>query len=145
MKTVATIGFTGKSLRTFVGLLQEAGVTKLIDIRLRNISQLAGYAKKDDLAFVMCLCDIEYEHVPELAPTGELLDAYRKTKDWNTFKRGYQALLKKRDPVATLQAAAASHLTVCLLCSEVKPGHCHRRLLGEYVQKRIPGLTLLHL
>jgi uncharacterized protein (DUF488 family) len=145
MKTLATIGFTGKSLRTFVELLQAAGVSKVIDVRLRNASQLAGYAKKDDLAFVLGLCDIEYEHVPALAPTDELLDGYRLTKDWKAFERKYRARLRRLQPIGALLSAAAGHDRVCLLCSEDSPEHCHRRLLAEYAQKQVPLLALVHL
>ncbi len=145
MQTLFTIGFTKKSLREFVGLLRNAGVTKLIDIRLRNTSQLAGYAKKEDLEFVLEQCGIGYQHVPELAPSDSLLDDYRKGKDWERFARRFKALLRRRDPVAALSAAADSHQCLCVLCTEDQPDKCHRRLVAEYVQKRVPGLEVVHL
>ena len=145
MKTLCTIGYTKKSLRTFVHLLQSEDVTKVIDVRLRNTSQLAGFAKKDDLAFVLDLCGIVYEHLREVAPTDELVDAYRQSKDWKPFERGYRALLRKRDPLAALETAVGDNASVCLLCAEDDPPHCHRLLLAEYVQGKMPGVEIRHL
>lgn len=145
METLCTIGYTKKSLRAFVDLLRSADVTKIVDIRLRNTSQLAGFAKKDDLAFTLDLCGIAYEHVPELAPTDELLDGYKKSKDWQAFERGYQRLLEERDPLRSMQRAVDGNSSVCLLCTEDKPEQCHRRLLAEYIQGNTPGVQIRHL
>ncbi len=145
METLCTIGYTRKSLRTFVELLKSANVTKLVDIRLRNTSQLAGFSKKDDLAFILDLCGIAYEHVPELAPTDELLDAYRKTKDWQEFERRYRALLQQGNPILRLEQAVDDQASVCLLCTEDRPDQCHRRLVAEYVAERMPGVEVRHL
>ncbi len=86
---VYTIGFTKKSAATFFELLRESGAKGLVDVRLNNISQLAGFAKKDDLEyFLNKICRMKYVHLPELAPTKEMLDAYRKEhKDWETYER----------------------------------------------------------
>ncbi len=145
METLCTIGYTKKALKTFVELLKNASVTKLIDIRLRNTSQLAGFSKKDDLAFILDSCGIAYEHVPELAPTGELLDAYRSTKDWQEFERGFRALLQQRDPLLRLEQAVDGNATVCLLCTEDKPEKCHRRLIAEYIVDHMPRVKVRHL
>src|SRR3989337_70832 len=99
MDWLGTIGFTKKNLPTFIELLRGANVTKVLDIRLRNTSQLAGFAKKEDLAFVLDLCGIEYEHLPQLAPSDEVLDEYRETKDWDRFEERFRSLLDERDPV----------------------------------------------
>ena len=77
MATIYTIGFTQKSLRRFVGLLQKARVDLLVDIRLRPDSQLSGYAKREDLTFVLDLFGIGYLNQPLLAPTPVLHDDYR--------------------------------------------------------------------
>ena len=83
MKTIYTIGFTRKTLQQFIERLREAGVRGVIDIRLRNTSQLAGWSKYPDVAYLLTVgFGISYEHHPEFAPTGELLDMYRKTHDW---------------------------------------------------------------
>src|SRR5438309_11885131 len=65
-----TIGFTRKSAEAFFTSLREAGVRRLVDVRLNNISQLAGFTKKDDLRyFLKAIAGIEYLHLGELAPT----------------------------------------------------------------------------
>ena len=145
METLYTIGFTKKNLPTFVELLRSANVTKLIDIRLRNTSQLAGYAKREDLAFVLDLCGITYEHVTELAPSEELLDEYRENKDWERFEQAFRSLLQEREPLARVQQSLDGHACVCLLCTEDKPERCHRRLVAEYIAERIPDIEVKHL
>ena len=81
---VSTIGFTKKSARRFFELLRASGARRVVDVRLNNASQLAGFAKKDDLAwFLDEICGIGYVHLPDLAPTRELLSDYRKKRiDW---------------------------------------------------------------
>ena len=96
MQRIYTIGFSKKSLREFVKLLKDARVEKLIDIRLNNTSQLAGYAKKDDLAYIMELINIEYVHDVSLAPDNKLLSDYKKNLlDWSDYETRYLKFLKK--------------------------------------------------
>jgi uncharacterized protein (DUF488 family) len=142
---ICTIGFTKKNLPDFVERLRGAGVTKLLDIRLHNTSQLAGYAKKDDLAFVLELCQIDYEHIPELAPEEDILDEYRKSKDWQTFEQKFQCLLHERNPAERFAQSTDGHNSVCLLCSEDKPDQCHRRLVAEFIQKQRADVEVRHL
>jgi uncharacterized protein (DUF488 family) len=120
-------------------------VTKVIDIRLRNTSHLAGFAKKEDLEFILDECGIAYEHVPELAPTDGLLDGYRSGKDWDVFAQRFRRLLKKRDAMGSLAEAAGGHECVCLLCTEDTAEKCHRRLVAEYARRHEPGLEVAHL
>ncbi|HKK07585.1 MAG TPA: DUF488 domain-containing protein [Gemmatimonadota bacterium] len=142
--TLYTIGFTKKSAETFFGLLREAGVRRVIDVRLNNTSQLAAFAKKDDLAFFLGeLGGIEYLHVPEMAPTQELVDLARKKKDRDAFEERYRALIEEREvelllPRETLDRA-------CLLCSEHRPRGCHRRVLAEYLAGRLGDVRIEHL
>jgi uncharacterized protein (DUF488 family) len=144
--TIYTIGYTRKSLRQFIGLLQEAGVDAVIDVRLRNTSQLAGFAKRDDLAFLLREgFDIAYEHVVELAPTAEIFDAYKKDHDWLVYEREYPQLLTERDALAIGQQLLERYQRPCLLCAEATPEHCHRRLLAEYLAERISDLEIVHL
>ena len=95
---VYTIGFTKKSASEFFELLRESGAKRLVDVRLNNVSQLAGFAKKSDLEyFLQKICRIKYVHMPELAPTPEMLDAYRKEhRDWETYEREFLALMDER-------------------------------------------------
>ena len=146
MPTIYTIGYTKKPLWQFIGLLQEAGVDAVIDVRLRNTSQLAGFAKRDDLAFLLREgFGIAYKHVVELAPTAEILDAYKKDHDWSAYERDYPQLLAKRDALTIGRQLLERHQRPCLLCAEDTPDHCHRRLLAEYLAKRISDLEIVHL
>jgi uncharacterized protein (DUF488 family) len=140
-----TIGFTKKSARHFFGELQRAGVKRLIDIRLNNSSQLAGFAKKDDLAyFVTTICGIEYLHLPQLAPTAELLDAYKKQhRDWAVYERAFLELMVARRVEETLTRELIDG--ACLLCSEDRPQQCHRRLVAEYLDQSWGSIAIRHL
>jgi uncharacterized protein (DUF488 family) len=145
MKRVCTIGYTKKDLRTFMRLLEDAGVTKVIDIRLRNTSQLAGFAKKDDLSYVLSLRGIQYAHVPDLAPTDEMLDSYRSTKDWRKYQEGFRQLLEERGAASILGDVAKDEDVICLLCAEPTPEHCHRGIVAEYLKARFTSISIDHL
>ncbi|MEQ8200404.1 MAG: DUF488 domain-containing protein [Syntrophomonadaceae bacterium] len=142
---ICTIGFSKKSLREFVSKLQGAGVKKIIDIRLNNTSQLAGYAKKQDLEYVLELVGIEYEHRPEFAPTAELMKDYQqKQVDWDAFEQIFKSLLDQRNPLESFDLRQQPDI-ICLLCAEDKPVRCHRRLVAEYMQGHGEGIDVKHL
>jgi uncharacterized protein (DUF488 family) len=143
--TLYTIGFTKKNAETFFSKLQKAGVTKLIDIRLNNVSQLAGFAKKDDLIyFLKQLCNCDYIHMPALAPTKDILDSYKKKKiDWNDYENKFNKLITQRNIEKKFTAEELNN--ACLLCSEHTADQCHRRLVAEYLQKEIPNIQIKHL
>ena len=146
MEKICTIGYTKKTLERFIGLLREAGVDLVVDIRLNNTSQLAGFAKRDDLAFLLKEgFGIRYEHDPRLAPAEGLLQAYKTGKDWDAYETAFSELMADRDMVSVVRAHADAHRAPCLLCSEDKPDKCHRRLLAEAVAEAIPGLEVVHL
>ena len=140
-----TIGFTKKNAQTFFSKLQKAGVTKLIDVRLNNVSQLAGFAKRDDLIFFLReLCDCDYKHMPIFAPTKEILDAYkRKQIDWNEYVRRFSRLIKERAIEKKITAEELNNS--CLLCSEPTPEQCHRRLVAEYFKEQFGNIEIKHL
>ena len=119
---IYSIGFTKKSARQFFDLLNGAGIRRLLDVRLNNVSQLAGFTKKDDLAFFLRqICDAEYRHEPMLAPTQELLDAYKKQRgDWATYEQSFLELMREREIEANLDRSIFDVPTV-LLCSERRP------------------------
>lgn len=145
MVQLFTIGFTETSAERFFTTLGEAGVKRVIDVRLNNTSQLAAYSKKDDLRFFLrAIGGIDYVHMPELAPTEEIFEAFKKQRgSWDVFERDFNALLKQRK-IEKLLPREAAHLG-CLLCSEKKPLHCHRRLVAEYLQKRWGDVAITHL
>jgi uncharacterized protein (DUF488 family) len=130
-----TIGFTKTSAEGFFARLSRASVRKLVDVRLNNLSQLAGFAKKDDLKFfAKAICGIEYEHFPALAPTQGMLDEYRRAKDgWAAYAEKFLTLMAERRIEDIDRARLEGG---CLLCSEDKPHHCHRRLVAEYLKAK---------
>lgn len=140
-----TIGFTHKSLRQFISLLREARVDGVVDIRLNNTSQLAGYAKREDLAFILETFGIGYLEEPRLAPTKALLDTYHRDHDWSAYEPIFQSLLAQRPLAEILATIAARFERPCLLCAEPEPSQCHRRLVAEAFVALRPGLEVRHL
>lgn len=140
-----TIGFTRKSLEQFIHLLQGAGVDAVIDIRLRNNSQLAGFAKQDDLAFILKTFGMSYEHHPELAPTAEILDTYRKDKNWSGYVSQFLPLMAERRANERGAQILGRYRSPCLLCSEETADQCHRRLVAELWAEHEPTLEVVHL
>jgi uncharacterized protein (DUF488 family) len=140
-----TIGFTGKSAEQFFGCLQKAGVRLLIDTRLNNVSQLAGFTKRRDLEyFLKVIGGIAYIHDTELAPTGDILDAYKKKRmTWDEYETRFNELIEGRAIAAHRKPADFD--CACLLCSEPTPEHCHRRLVGEYLKHAWPQIEIHHL
>jgi uncharacterized protein (DUF488 family) len=142
---IFTIGFTKKAARRFFELLRASGAKRVVDVRLNNVSQLAGFAKKDDLAyFLKEICGMEYIHLPALAPTQEMLDGYKKQGgDWKVYEAQFLDLLKQRriEEIIPREVIADG----CLLCSEDKPHHCHRRLVAEYLKQYWGDVDIAHL
>jgi uncharacterized protein (DUF488 family) len=142
---IFTIGFTKKSARDFFGKLENPGIKRLVDVRLNNVSQLAGFAKRDDLRFFLeAICNIEYVHFPLLAPTQEMLDTYRKAKgSWDNYEKQFLELMAQRKIETELQKDLIDG--GCLLCSEETPEHCHRRLVAEYLSKQWGDVEIQHI
>lgn len=141
-----TIGFTKKTAKQFFESLKRAGVKRLVDIRLNNVSQLAAFTKKDDLEyFANTICGISYHHFPQLAPTQDILDALKKHKGaWSNYEVGFRTLMEERHAIEKLDHSFFEE-PCCLLCSEATPEHCHRRLVAEAMKKRWPDVEILHL
>lgn len=142
---IFTIGFTKKSAETFFTSLKSAGIKRLIDIRLNNISQLAGFTKRNDLCyFTKVICNIDYVHYPELAPTQDILDAYKKQKgNWGVYERQFLDLIKSRRIEEKVSHEMLDY--GCLLCSEEKPDRCHRRLVAEYLKEKWDNVEIEHI
>lgn len=142
---LTTIGFSKKSLRTFATALQEHKVDLVIDTRLQNTSQLAGFAKKEDLSYILELLNIEYIHELSLAPTEELLKAIKsKEIPWGEFEKTFTDLLQERK-VETKMNEWLGDRVPCFLCSEEQPHHCHRKLVVEYLREFDPRIEIVHL
>lgn len=145
MTKLYTIGFTEKSAEQFFTLLSENGVKTIVDTRLNNVSQLAGFAKSSDLRyFAERVAGIGYEYIADFAPTKELLTAYRKGQlTWTDYQAAYLNLLERRH--VREHYGAAQFDGCCFLCSEHLPHHCHRRLLAEYLARGDPSVEIIHL
>jgi uncharacterized protein (DUF488 family) len=132
---INTIGFTQKSAQRFFNLIQSSGARRVVDVRLNNVSQLAGFAKRDDLKyFLRELCSVEYLHVTELTPKKEDLKAYQDKKmTWQQYEDEFLNLMAQRRIESVLDKETLED--ACLLCSEDKPHQCHRRLVAEYLKK----------
>jgi len=140
-----TIGFTKKTAEKFFGLLRDARVTRVIDTRLNRKSQLAGFAKEQDLKFLVpTVCNADYVVEPTLAPTDDILSAYKKrTMGWEQYSEEFLRLLESRQIENKLGRSLFDG--ACLLCSEDKPHHCHRRLVAEYLKQRWGDIEIHHL
>jgi uncharacterized protein (DUF488 family) len=145
MNSIFTIGFTGKSAEKFFELLKNSGARRLVDVRLNNISQLAAFAKKDDLKyFLKALLNWEYFHKPELAPSEEILSDYRKKIiDWPVYEKRYIDILNSRNILENIKREKI--IDSVLLCSEHSPKYCHRRLLAEYFADHWEDISIVHL
>jgi uncharacterized protein (DUF488 family) len=143
--TIFTIGFAGHGAEEFFGKLQQAGVKTIFDVRLNNVSQLAGFAKRKDLEyFLRTICGIDYVHDTTLAPTKDILDDYKKKRiEWEEYEERFNRLLASR--------RIESHLTPdeldqgCLLCSEHEHQHCHRRLVTDYFREKWRAVDVVNL
>jgi uncharacterized protein (DUF488 family) len=142
---VFTIGFTKKNAEQFFMRLRQPGLVRLVDARLNNVSQLAGFTKKDDLRFFLReINGIDYVHRPDLAPTKEILDEYKKNGgEWSVYERQFLDLMARRK----IEQKVPKELIDggCLLCSEATPEHCHRRLVAEYLRSHWGDLNIVHL
>jgi uncharacterized protein (DUF488 family) len=143
---VFTIGFTKRTAADFFGTLRRAGIQCLLDVRLNNSSQLAGFTKASDLPFFLKeICGAEYLHEPLLAPSQELFDAYKKAKgSWEKYERRFLQLMAERKIEEKIDRNLFATPTA-LLCSETTAEHCHRRLVVEYLNEKWGGLTVVHL
>ncbi|MGY2717967.1 uncharacterized protein (DUF488 family) [Thermostichus sp. MS-CIW-19] len=141
---IFTIGFTKKSAEQFFNRLKQPGLVRVVDTRLNNTSQLAGFTKKNDLEFFLHeICKLGYIHLPELAPTQEILDAYKASGDWSNYERQFLSLMAERRIEDQVDKSILDG--GCLLCSEATPEHCHRRLVAEYLHRKWGDVEIVHL
>lgn len=140
-----TIGFSKKSAKKFFELLSKHGVRRVIDIRLNNKSQLAGFTKAEDLQFFLkSIGDIEYIHITEYAPSKELLKGYqKKSVNWDEYEKRYIAILEERAILRNIDYSIFDH--ACFLCNEPSADYCHRRLLAEYLAKNNKDINIVHI
>ena len=142
-----TIGFTKKTAQEFFELLKINKVELLLDVRLNNKSQLAGFTKGSDLKYFLAeICDCKYRHCLEYAPTKDILNGYKnKSITWNKYVELYKALLIKRGDYQSFETKFSAFQNICLLCSEPTAEHCHRRLAAEIIAESNPQVIIKHL
>ena len=142
-----TIGFVQKSAEDFFSILSKNKIDCVIDIRLNNSSQLAGFTKAKDLCFFLNkIANISYIHNVKYAPTKEILDNYKKNKiTWEIYENEYKALIEKRQVEKLFLKDVQNFQNICLLCSESEAYYCHRRLLAEYLNSKIGNIVIQHL
>lgn len=144
---IFTIGFAQKSAEKFFQILKENNVECLIDVRLNNVSQLAGFTKSKDLQyFLKTIVDADYIYNIKYAPTKDILDDYKKNKiTWLDYEVKYRKLIESRKIEQIFKNDIKNYNNVCLLCSEPLPQNCHRRLLAEYLKKHFIEIEVRHL
>ncbi len=145
MSVLYTVGFSGKDAKTFFELLKLNNIQTLLDVRLNNVSQLSGYTKKNDLAYFLDkICGIKYNHLSILAPTKEILDAYKSKKiSWNAYEAKYISLINERKIENELKNIDFNK--ACLLCSEKSADQCHRRLAANIIRDIFMIEKVVHL
>ena len=144
---IYTIGFTKRTAKEFFDTIHSETVDLLIDIRLNNTSQLAGFTKSGDIEyFLEKICSCKYDHDPALAPTKEILNDYKKgIIDWEEYSERFLQLMQQRSMVESFVKKYISYEKVCLLCSELSPVNCHRRLVAETLNSKNPAWEIRHL
>ena len=143
-----TIGFTKKSAETFFEGIRYRGIQMLVDVRLKNTSQLMRFSHGKDIEyFLQNLCNCKYEHCVNYAPTKEILTDWKKKRiTWPEYEKRYRTLMTERKAVRNfITCYDGVYDTVCLLCSEPTPEHCHRRLFAEMLQEAKPDIEVIHI
>lgn len=140
MKTLYTIGFTKKNAEQFFELLKSHNVDILIDTRISNNSQLAGFTKADDLKYFLDkIANIEYSYRPDFAPTKELLKDWRSKKiNWGQYEIEYKFIQERNGAYKKFLEDYSAYANPCILCSEATPEYCHRRLLANMIKDEFP-------
>jgi len=142
---IFTIGYSGKDAREFFGLLKQAGIKRLFDVRLYNTSQLAGYTKRGDIEYFLgSIVDADYVHLPIMAPTKRLLNDYKNgAVSWNDYEKQFKGIVTSRQIEKCIELDDLN--MGCFLCAEATAANCHRRLVAEYLKSHLPNISIGHL
>jgi uncharacterized protein (DUF488 family) len=145
MTRIFTIGCAGKNAREFFAILTQAGIRKVIDLRLYNTSQLAGFTKRQDIEyFLQTIVGASYIHLPIMAPTKQLLNDYKKGLiSWQQYETRFKGVITQRQIEKHLVPQDMD--MSCFLCSEAKADNCHRGLVAEYLAKHWQNVSIRHL
>ena len=147
MRKIFTIGFTRKTAEEFFTMLEDSGVRKVIDVRLNNTSQILGFSKYPDIEyFLRKILDVEYFHDRKFAPSEKILTRYKKNIiGWDDYEKEFAELMKYRDIETYIADKYSAQENYCLLCSEVSPEYCHRRLVAEKIREVLEDIEIIHL
>jgi uncharacterized protein (DUF488 family) len=141
---IYTIGYTPKTAEQFFELIKKNNIKLLLDIRLNNKSQIAGFTKRENLPYFLWeLCQCKYEHCLEFTPNEEMYN--EKKISWERYTRDYIILIESRGTYKNFIDRFADYENICLLCSESTPDRYHRRLLAEMIIQNNPDTILTHL
>jgi uncharacterized protein (DUF488 family) len=145
MTKIFTIGYVGRTAEEFFRILKQAGIRKVIDVRLYNTSQLAGFTKREDIKyFLRAIVGSDYIHLPMMAPTKKLLNDYKKGLiSWQQYETQFKGIITQRQIERHFMSQDMD--MSCFLCSEAKADKCHRRLVAEYLAKHWQNVSIGHL
>lgn len=147
MIKVYTIGFTKKTAKQFFSILTENNIDTVVDVRLNNLSQLAGFSKYPDVEFFLDkICSIGYKHDLHFAPKDSTLTRYKKKQiSWDEYEKEFAQTMLDRNITEYIKANYSSEGSICLLCSEPTPENCHRRLVANYFKEILNEVQIIHL
>lgn len=147
MKKIFTVGSARKTAEEFFTLLEDNGVKKIIDVRLNNTSQLLAFAKYPDIEyFTRKILGGEYFHDKRFAPSEKILVRYKKNViGWDDYETEFADLMTYRDIETYIADKYSTQENYCLLCTEVSPENCHRRLVAEKIREVLGDVEIVHL
>ena len=147
MRKIFTIGFTKMTAEEFFTCLERNHVKKVVDVRLFNRSQLLGFSKYPDIEyFLRNLSNIDYFQDLQFAPSEMVLDSYKKKYiDWQGYEEAFAAQMNVHDIDEYILKNYAGEEDYCLLCTEVSPENCHRRLVAEKIREVLGDVEIIHL
>ena len=147
MRKIFTIGSTRKTAENFFETLKEHGVKKIIDVRLNNTSQLLGFTKSYDLEYLLrVIMGAKYFHDKKFAPSEKIFVRYKKgIIGWDDYEKEFDELMNYRDIDTYIADNYFDAENICLLCTEVSPEYCHRRLVAEKIRDVLGDVEIVHL
>jgi len=141
---IFTIGTQGQHDESFIGLLNKHAIDAVIDIRLRNEGRYYKFASGRHVSALVVAGGLVYRHELAFAPTPVMLKTYKDGGEWALYESAYRLLYDERAMSALWLANYRGYKRPCLLCAEIDPSHCHRRLLAEYLAKE-RSVQVVHL
>lgn len=131
---VYSIGHGNRTVDEFAGLLQERGITALVDVRSSPFSKYVPDFNRHNLEAALKEREIEYVFM------GGSLGGFTEDESYLTGGKADYSKLSERpvyiEGIGKLMELAGSRAVVCMMCSELKPEMCHRsKMIGETLAK----------